>query len=498
MSEMPLGTLLSELAEQQPHAPSVTFEGVTTSRVELDRAANRLARAYAELGVTQGDMVTVGLPNGSEFLAACAATWKLGAIPQPVSSRLPQAERDAIVELADSRLVVGAAPGSHGDRACVPEGFQPDADLDDSPLPPVVSPSWKAPTSGGSTGRPKLIVAGQPGVMQPAIAVFFGIEAGHTQLVAGPMYHNAPFMFAMVGLFVGQHLVILRRFDAVAALQAIDEHGVDIAMVVPTMLNRMLRVLQEGEAESGQRPYRLDSLRRIWHMAAPCPEWLKRAWIDILGPEKVWKLYGGTEAQATTIIDGNDWLAHPGSVGRVTPGTMAILGGDGSQLPPGEVGEIFMRVRSEAPSYRYIGAEARRRVGTDGSDGEWESIGDLGSIDEDGFLYLADRRTDLILSGGANIYPAEVENALLEHLAVESCAVVGLPDNDLGKVAHAVVHLVEGTTDVTVDDLRRFLEGRLVRYKVPRTWELVDEPVRDDAGKVRRTALADDRSASSG
>jgi bile acid-coenzyme A ligase len=256
------------------------------------------------------------------------------------------------------------------------------------------------------------------------------------------------------------------------------------------MMNRMLRVLQEGEATTGQRPYRLDSLRRIWHMAAPCPDWLKRAWIDLLGPEKVWELYGGTEAQATTIIDGNDWLTHPGSVGRVAPGTIAIFGEDGLELPSGEVGEIFMRVRRDAPSYRYIGAEARRR------DGEWESIGDMGSMDDDGFLYLADRRTDLILSGGANIYPAEVENALLEHPAVESCAVVGLPDDDLGKIAHAIVHLVDGTTGVTTDDLRAHIEGRLVRYKVPRTWELVDEPVRDDAGKVRRSALADDRSAS--
>jgi bile acid-coenzyme A ligase len=474
-SRTPIGTLLTELAEKDPTAPAVTFEGFTTSRAELESAANQLARVYDALGVAHGDMVTIGLPNGPEFIVACCATWKLGAVPQPVSARLPLAERQAIVDLADSKLVVGVQPGTHGDRACVPEGFVPDAALDDGPLPPLVSPSWKAPTSGGSTGRPKLIVASQPGVMDNLVALFFGIEPDGIQLVAGPLYHNGPFLFAMVGLFSGQHLVVLPRFDAAAALDAIDRYGVQIAMVVPTMMNRMLRVIQEAE-----RTYKLDSIQRLWHMAAPCPEWLKRAWIDLLGPERIFELYGGTEGQATTVIDGRDWLAHPGSVGRVVTGEMTVLDENGAAAPAGQVGEIYMRSGPKGtPTYRYIGAVARRRDG-------WESIGDLGWMDDEGFVYLADRRTDLILSGGANIYPAEVEGALLEHPAVESCAVVGVPDDDLGQVVHAVVHLVGPATQA---ELAAHLQSRLVRYKVPRTWEFVDEPVRDDAGKVRRSSL---------
>jgi len=246
------------------------------------------------------------------------------------------------------------------------------------------------------------------------------------------------------------------------------------------MMSRMLRVMED----SG-RSYDFSSLYRLWHMAAPCPDWLKRAWIELIGPERIFELYGGTEAQAVTIIDGVQWLEHPGSVGQPVTGEMVVLDEAGEPVPPGEIGEIYMRTKGGSTTYRYIGAETQRR-------GTWESIGDMGWMDEEGFIYLADRRKDLILSGGANIYPAEVEGALLEHPAVESCAVIGLPDDDLGQVVHAVVHLVDGGTE-TEAGLRAHMAERLVRYKQPRSWEFTSEPVRDDAGKVRRSALAEDR-----
>jgi bile acid-coenzyme A ligase len=220
-------------------------------------------------------------------------------------------------------------------------------------------------------------------------------------------------------------------------------------------------------------------------MAAPCPPWVKEAWIDWLGGEKIWELYAGTEAQAVTIIRGDEWLAHPGSVGRVSVGEMKVVGPDGDELPPGEVGEIYLRTSPEgSPTYRYVGAEARTMPGN------WESLGDLGYFDADGYLYLSDRRADMILSGGANIYPAEVEAARMEHPAVPGAAVIGLPDEDLGNRVHAVVQ-VEGSA--SEDELRAFLAERLVRYKVPRTFELVTWQVRDDAGKVRRSALREER-----
>jgi bile acid-coenzyme A ligase len=248
-------------------------------------------------------------------------------------------------------------------------------------------------------------------------------------------------------------------------------------MVVPTMMQRIWRL-----PEHVRSAYDVSSLEMILHLGAPCPPWLKRAWIDWLGPERVVELYAGTESQGVTVIDGHEWLQKPGSVGRPVLGSrFRVLDGDGRDVPPGTVGEIYM-MPADGPgsTYRYRGAQPR---GIDG----WESLGDLGHLDEDGYLYLADRSADLILSGGANVYPAEVEAALDAHPAVRSSAVFGLPDDDLGERVHAVVDVAEA--QVTTEVLLAHLAERLVRYKVPRSIELVREPLRDDAGKLRRSAL---------
>ena len=481
MGEMPIGTAVSWLAERDPDRPAITHEGRTLTRSELDRRTNRLARAYADLGVGQDDLVTVGLPNGIEFYEACIAAWKLGATPQPISARLPVREREAIVELADPPIVVGVEPGSHGDRTCVPPGFEPPADLDDGSLPERTAAAYKAPTSGGSTGRPKIIVSGQRGVVDPEAPRPFGASLDGVQLVPGPLYHNAPFMFSMNGLFTGNHLVVMTRFDASLTLELVERHRVDWMLLVPTMMHRIWRL--PDDEKFGRD---LSSINGILHLGAPCPPWLKQAWIDWLGPERVWELYAGTEAQGVTIISGQEWLDHPGSVGKVREGSMKICDPDGNELAAGEVGELWMKVPEDRPTYRYIGATARHRDG-------WESLGDMGSIDADGYLYLADRMSDMILTGGSNVYPAEVEAALDEHPAVSSCAVVGLPDEEMGNTVHAVVHLRPGSDDVADDELRSFLAERLVSYKIPRSFERVDEPVRDDAGKVRRSALREAR-----
>jgi bile acid-coenzyme A ligase len=217
-------------------------------------------------------------------------------------------------------------------------------------------------------------------------------------------------------------------------------------------------------------------------MAAPCADWLKEAWIDLVGADALMELYGGTEAQSATTISGTDWLTHRGSVGKPLLGEMIILDSEGKPAKSGEVGEVFMRrAAGTPPTYRYIGAEAREVDG-------WETLGDLGWMDEEGFLYLSDRRTDLILSGGANVYPAEVEAALDTHPQVLSSVVVGVPDADLGQRVHA---LVQAAGELTEDELRAHLSERIVRYKIPRSFEFVDAPLRDDAGKVRRTELRD-------
>ncbi|MFM8855975.1 MAG: AMP-binding protein [Actinomycetota bacterium] len=477
MPVISIAQALADNATRDPDRAAVTCGDESISRDELERRSNRLARAYAELGVTEGRYVTVALANSVEFFVACAAIWKLGATPQPVSYRLPDRERQAIVELADAALVVGVDHDAHPTRRCVPKGFVPDQALDDSRLPDVVSPAWKAPTSGGSTGRPKLIVAGDPGTVNVGIPGM-GQRVDGVVCIPGPLYHNAPFSFASTGLFQGNHVVLLPQFDAEATLEAIDRHRADWILFVPTMMSRISRL-----PESIKAKYDLSSLAVVWHMAAPCPPWLKEEWCNWLGPEKIFELYAGTEAQAVTIIRGDEWLEHRGSVGRCVTGEMKVLDPDTfEELPTGSIGEIFMR--NNRTTYRYLGADARR------SPDGWESLGDLGRIDAEGFVYLTDRRGDMILSGGANIYPAEVEIALSEHPNVVSSAVIGLPDEDLGSRIHAIV---QTSAAVAEDELRQFLSDRLVRYKIPRSFEFVDHAVRDDAGKVRRSALRDER-----
>lgn len=478
---MPIVSIMQALADkaaENPDRPAITCGDETVTRRELESRTNRLARAFAELGVTHGSFVTVALPNSVAFYEACIAAWKLGAIPQPVSYRLPDRERQAIVELAESSLVVGVEESAHPNRRTVPVGYRPDASIDDGPLPDVTAPAMKAPTSGGSTGRPKLIVAGDPGVVNVG-APGMGQRVDGVVCIPGPLYHNAPFSFGAGSLFQGNHLVILPNFDAEATLAAVEKHRADWILFVPTMMSRISRL-----PDDVKNRYDLSSLTVVWHMAAPCPPWLKEEWCNWLGGEKIFELYAGTEAQAVTIIRGDEWLTHRGSVGRVVTGEMKVLDPETyEELPRGTVGEIFMR--NDRVTYRYLGAEARKTP-----DG-WESLGDMGSIDADGYVYLTDRRGDMILSGGANIYPAEVENALSEHPLVVSSAVIGLPDEDLGNRVHAMVQVSGPVSD---DEMRNFLAERLVRYKIPRTFEFVDHAVRDDAGKVRRSALRDERS----
>lgn len=478
MTAVSISRALADLALAEPNRPAITCGEDSVTRSELEARSNRLARAYADLGVSQGRYVTVALPNSVEFFVACVAVWKLGATPQPVSYRLPDRERQAIVELADAALVVGVSADVHPTRRTVPAGFTPNTALSDAPLPEVVAPAWKAPTSGGSTGRPKLIVASDPGTVNVG-SPGMGQKVGGVVCIPGPLYHNAPFSFASSALFQGNHLVLLPSFDAEATLAAIARHRADWILFVPTMMSRISRLPEDVKAR-----YDLSSLQVIWHMAAPCPPWLKEEWCHWFGGEKIFELYAGTEAQAVTIIRGDEWLAHRGSVGRCVTGEMKVLDPDTyEELPRGTIGEIFMR--NDRITYTYVGAEARR------SPDGWESLGDMGMINAEGYVYLTDRRGDMILSGGANIYPAEIEIALSEHPAVVSSAVIGLPDEDLGNRIHAVVQLSE---PVAEDDLRTFLADRLVRYKIPRTFEFVDHAVRDDAGKVRRSALRDERS----
>ena len=482
MPLMSYGRAFAWHAERDPERIAVRHDGDANSYAALDLRANRLARAFAARGVGPGTLVTLALPNSIEFFAACLATWRLGATPQPVSSRLPERERHAIVALAQPALVVGAPPGEDHAFPSVPLGFEPEAATSDAPLPDVVAREVRCMTSGGSTGRPKLIVDRVAATCDPE-AVENGMRAGGTTLVPGPLYHAGPFMTSWQQLLCGGTVVLMSRFDAESALALIERHRVEWVLFVPTMMQRIWRLPPDV-----RNRYDLSSLRRVMSTGAPSPEWMKRAWIEWVGPEKIFEAYGGTERSGGTMISGTEWLAHPGSVGKPTAGRkIRVLRSDGSECAPREVGEVFMLPPGgQGSTYRYIGAEPAA------TQGGWETLGDLGYLDDEGFLYLVERKSDMILVGGANVYPAEIEAALDAHPAVRSSAVIGLPDDDLGSRIHAIV---DATSAVSADALRAHLEKHLVAYKIPRTFEFVTEPLRDDAGKVRRSALREARLA---
>jgi len=481
MARIPYGSVLTRLAAAEPETVAVVCEDESVTRAELERRANRMARAYAARGVHQGSVVTIALPNGIEFVVACCAAWKCGATPNPISERLPRPERAMVVEHANAALIVGGEEADALGRTFVPAGFVPDGDLSDAPLPDVIAPHERAMATGGSAGRPKLIVLEIPAEHDPD-APQSVLAAKGCVLVPGPLSHAAPFGSFTQGLLAGVRVVLMRRFDPARCLELIGRHRVDQVLFVPTMLHRIWRL-----PDAERTRHDVSSLRVVFTGSAPCPQWLMRAFIGWLGPGVMNEVYGPSERIGGTMITGREWLAHPGSVGKPVRGArIRILHPEtGRELPAGQVGEVYMMPSGgQGSTYRYVGAEARTTP-----DG-WESVGDMGYLDEAGYLYLTDRRTDMILCGGRNVYPAQVEAAIEEHPAVRSSAVIGLPDDNLGQRVHAIVQVA---SPVGEEELRAHLRSRIVHYTIPRTFEFVDHPLRDEAGKVRRWVLRQER-----
>ncbi len=447
-----------------------------------DRVLRR-AHALSDAGIRQDDFVMLALPNSNAFFELTFAIWKLGATPAIVSARLPLPELMAIKETSGARFIIAQDPSIRAATGALPAEFGVDHP-DTTPLPSRVARHWKAMTSGGSTGRPKVIVDSHPSSMDAGRSVLMLPHDGVT-LNPAPLYHNFPFAMAHMAMLNGCSVVGMTRFEPETLLELIARHRVEWTNLVPTMMNRIARLPREV-----RDAHDMSSLKTVWHTAAPIAPWLKQFWIDWIGPERIWEMYGGTEGFCTTQLNGVEWLAHRGSVGK-TAGEILIRAEDGSRLAPGQVGEIYMRgLAGSKPTYQYRGALSRRL------DDGFESFGDYGWLDEDGYLYIADRRTDLILSGGQNIYPAEVEAALMEHPAIETAIVIGMPHEDLGAAPHAIMRLEYGAQPPASEDLSCFVAQRLVRYKVPHSFEFTDEPLRDEAGKVRRSRLLAERVAS--
>jgi len=489
---VPLGRRIHDQALERENETAVVFVPVEGSErpvtwMELDASSTRLAHRLQERGVVEEDLVAIGLRNSPEHVIAALAVWKCGAGVLTMRWDVPDWERNRLLGVTRPRLLIsnrddeGAGPIPIVDVRGA-EGFSTDPLPDRVPLRPIAIPS------GGSTGESKAVYMPFPGAIVPGTAFsinydMFGIEPIQRNIVFGPLYHANPFAAVHASLFDG-HLVILHeKFRADQVVASIRRHRPQYITLAPTMMKRLLDV-------DGIENVDWSCFHIVLHGTAPCPPWLKRRWIEMVGAERLWEIFASTELVGSVVVRGDEWLQRPGTVGRPTAITeLKILDENGAGLPAGDVGEIYMRIKgTTAPVFEYLGAD-RPKVTGDG----FASVGDLGYVDDDGYLYSADRRTDLIITGGANVVPAEVEAAIGEHPGVADVVVIGLPDEEWGTRVHAIVVPAEPTDPPSNHELEAHCRQRIARYKVPKSFEIIDKLPRTEMFKIRRSALAAER-----
>jgi bile acid-coenzyme A ligase len=444
-------------------------------------------------GVDATSLVAVGLRNSPEHFFVSIGAWKLGACVLPLRWDMPPRERDALLDVAAPTLVVGdwdevafALLRSHELSAA--------DDLSSDPLPDRLPSPAMAIASGGSTGRPKIIITPGNGLapgsdpgeppppMNKGVGDYIQTRRGQTQLIASPLYHAAGFRGSFHALTHDQPVVVMERFTAERAIDLIERYRVNVVNMVPTMLMRIARLPDIDRRD-------LSSLDSVMASAASSPAWLVHTWCRLVKPEHFFISYGASEYTGMALVRGDEWLQHPGTVGRGMGTDIRILGEDGRELATGAIGEIYMRpVTDIGPTYEYRGA-APASTTADG----FVSVGDLGWLDEDGYLYIADRRADMIVTGGANVYPAEVEAVLSEHPGVSDVAVIGLPDEEWGQRVVALVQPTDPSSPVPAEELDCFCRERLSTYKAPKSYDFVDRLPRSEAGKLNRSALIAER-----
>ncbi len=480
---VPYGSRLTELATASPEqvavitvAPGGGERVLTLGR--LESGANRWGRQLAASGAAVGSHVALIIPNSIELVLAAYGCWKIGAVPIPVRWDMPEWERHRLIEAIAPSVVI--------DESTCPAFAAAAELLSDSVLPEAVTPTVNGICSSGSTGMPKVILDTQPALWtelktQPFMAVWTPVPRPQTILVPAPMYHTNGFntLFYILG---GDKLVILERFNAELFLDIIEKHRVTNFTATPTMLARVARVPDIHERD-------LSSIVWILQGAAVMPTALLEKWFTLLSPEQVLMAYGMTENFGLTVLRGDEWLAHRGSTGRGFRETeIKILDAEGNEVPTGELGEIYMRSPARE-LYRYIGGAEPLPCTTDG----FHTGGDIGWVDEDGYLYVTDRRVDMIVTGGANVFPAEVEAALAEHDDVADVVVLGLKDPEWGRRVHAVIQLADPGKPLSEQQLIDYAKTKLASYKAPKTVEFVAEIPRSAATKVSRSAMVEAR-----
>jgi long-chain acyl-CoA synthetase len=494
-------------ARRAPERPAIIAPTGDRTYGELDARANQLVRVFREGGLGPGDGVALLCSNRAEFADVWAACQRAGLRLTTVNWHLTGDEAAYIVGDCDARVFVAEASmagvaraaGDAGPALRLSVGGDIDgftslddaiAGVDDGPIDKPELGTAMLYTSG-TTGRPK-------GVVRPADAdalvsglLPYGYDAArHAHLCTGPLYHAAPYSISLtLPLTAGVPVVLMESWDAEECLRLIDAHRVSHTHVVPTMFHRLLAL----PVDVRQR-YDLSSLVAVVHGAAPCPVRVKHEMIDWIGPI-LFEYYAATEG-AGTLVDSHTWLRKPGTVGKPVPADQIRIGDeDATPLPPHEVGLVWLRTSRRSPFSYYNDPDK-----TDGAHrGDYFTLGDMGYLDEDGFLFLTDRTANLIISGGVNVYPAEVDAVLLEHPTVADAATIGVPDEDWGESVLAVVELRSGSlpSPALEQELIAFCRGRLAHFKCPRAVEFTERLPRQDNGKIYKRRLRDDYRARS-
>jgi len=493
--------------------PQVISGDRSRSIAEVKERAARIGAGLGKLGVGPGDHYAFVLRNEIAFLEANMAASAIGAVPIPVNWHWTGEDLQHVLHDSGAKVVIAHTDLLPAIEKYLPEGVQivevetpPEIreayGLGDVPLtgryptleelaasdlvaPPTDEPPMSVIYSSGTTGLAKGIQRDpvDPSQSEKIAALVFDLmklKLGGKTLVPAPMYHSSPNVLALFTVAMGIETVIMPKFDPEEFLALIEKHRIDEVQVVPTMFIRLLKLPKEVRDK-----YDVSSLEAVIHAAAPCPPDVKKAMIEWFGPI-IWEYYGGTETGAVVLCSSEDALTHPGTVGKPFAGAqIRILGADNKPVPTGESGMVYTKPFDAWPDFTYLNDDEKRRgIEQDG----FVTVGDIGYVDEDGFLYLSDRANYMVISGGVNIYPAEIEGCLLGMDGVADVAVFGIPDPDMGEVLAAHVELQEGAS-LTEDDIKSYVTNNLAKYKTPRVVVFEDKLPREDSGKMFKRRL---------
>ncbi|MEM7078206.1 MAG: AMP-binding protein [Pseudomonadota bacterium] len=501
-------------AQETPDKPALihAVSGETVTYKELDDRSNRLAQLMWDKGLRKGDHVAIFIENHLRFFDVVWAAMRSGLYLTTVNRYLTAEEAGYIVDNCEAQVCIASsqlaevavdipahAPNCHT-WLMVDSTAAGYADYEESINGYPATPLAEQPAgqfmlySSGTTGRPK-------GIMRPLAGHNIDEDAGGAvgalqqglwdfgqdtvYLSPAPLYHSAPASFSTSAMALGGTVVMMPRFDEIGALRAIQDYKVTHSQWVPTMFTRMLKVDQ-----SERSGFDLSSHKVAIHAAAPCPRGIKEQMFDWWGPI-IYEYYAGTEVNGFTHVGPEEWLSHPGTVGRPILGTIHICDEDGAELPNGEAGIVYFEM--EQMPFSYYKDDAKTKDAQHPAHDNWSALGDVGYVDDEGFLYLTDRATFMIISGGVNIYPQEIEDAMIMHDKVADVAVVGVPHDEMGEEVKAVVQVAAGITadDALADELLAYAREHIAHYKAPRSVDFMEELPRLPTGKLYKRLIKD-------